>query len=68
MEKVIEFGGKIVACSDSNGYVVDDNGLDLDLIKEIKEVRRGRIADYAREKGKTARYIESGSNGMFHAM
>src|SRR5690606_2418589 len=42
MEKIIAFGGKVVACSDSNGYVVDERGIDLDLVKEIKEVRRGR--------------------------
>ncbi|MCB1446119.1 MAG: NADP-specific glutamate dehydrogenase [Rhizobiaceae bacterium] len=60
MEKILEFGGRIVACSDSAGYVVDDDGIDLDLVKEIKEVRRGRIAEYARER-KQARYVEKGS-------
>ena len=61
IEKVAEFGGKIVACSDSNGYVVDENGIDLDLVKEIKEVKRGRISDYAKAKGPSVRYIEGGS-------
>jgi glutamate dehydrogenase (NADP+) len=61
MEKVIEFGGKIMACSDSSGYVVDENGIDLDLIKEIKEVRRGRISEYARLKGTGSHFIEGGS-------
>ncbi|WP_374843350.1 NADP-specific glutamate dehydrogenase [Brucella haematophila] len=61
MEKVIEFGGKIVACSDSNGYIVDENGIDLDLVKEIKEVRRERISEYARQKGQSVHYIEGGS-------
>ncbi len=61
MEKIIEFGGKIVACSDSNGYVVDESGIDLDLVKEIKEVRRQRIAEYARLKGTGSRYVEGGS-------
>jgi glutamate dehydrogenase (NADP+) len=61
MEKILEFGGKIVACSDSNGYVVDENGIDLDLVKEIKEVRRERISEYARLKGKGSHYIEGGS-------
>jgi glutamate dehydrogenase (NADP+) len=42
------FGGKVVACSDSGGYVVDENGIDLALVKEIKEVRRERISEYAR--------------------
>lgn len=61
MEKVLEFGGKIVACSDSNGYIVDENGIDLDLVKEIKEVRRARISEYARLKGTGSHYIENGS-------
>ncbi|QQF06786.1 NADP-specific glutamate dehydrogenase [Sinorhizobium meliloti] len=61
MEKVIEFGGKIVACSDSNGYVVDEDGIDLELVKEIKEVRRERISEYARLTGAGTHYIEAGS-------
>ena len=61
MEKVMEFGGKIMACSDSGGYVVDENGIDLDLVKEIKEVRRARISEYARIKGTGTHYIEKGS-------
>ncbi|ASQ06121.1 NADP-specific glutamate dehydrogenase [Sinorhizobium meliloti] len=61
MEKVIKFGGKIVACSDSNGYVVDEDGIDLELVKEIKEVRRERISEYARLKGAGTHYIEAGS-------
>ena len=45
-EKAIELGAKVVAMSDSNGYIYDCNGIDLDVIKEIKEVRRGRIKEY----------------------
>ncbi|WP_312529143.1 NADP-specific glutamate dehydrogenase [Paracoccus sp. (in: a-proteobacteria)] len=51
IEKVQSFGGKVIACSDSSGYIVDENGIDLALVKEIKEVRRGRISEYARIKG-----------------
>ncbi|MFC3631202.1 NADP-specific glutamate dehydrogenase [Paracoccus angustae] len=51
IEKVQSYGGKVVACSDSSGYIVDENGLDLILVKEIKEVRRGRISEYLRLKG-----------------
>ncbi len=61
MEKILAFGGKVVACSDSNGYVVDENGIDLALVKELKEVRRERICEYVRLKGKGAYYIEDGS-------
>ncbi|MBQ7736324.1 MAG: NADP-specific glutamate dehydrogenase [Oscillospiraceae bacterium] len=49
-EKVMQLGGKVVAMSDSNGYVYDPAGIDLDLIKDIKLVRRARIKEYAKEK------------------
>ncbi len=61
MEKVMEIGGKIVACSDSGGYVVDENGIDLDLVKDIKEVRRERISEYARRRGAGSHYVDGGS-------
>lgn len=46
-EKVQQLGGKVIALSDSNGYIYDKDGIDLNLVKEIKEVRRGRIKEYA---------------------
>jgi len=46
-QKITEMGGKVVAMSDSNGYVVDENGIDLQVVKQIKEVERGRIKEYA---------------------
>jgi glutamate dehydrogenase (NADP+) len=61
VEKLQQLGSRVVACSDSNGYVVDEDGLDLDLLKEIKEVRRSRISDYATLKGGAARYVEGRS-------
>ncbi len=61
IEKVQQFGGTVIACSDSNGYVIDENGIDLDLVKEIKEVRRERISEYARRKGTGSHYIDKGS-------
>ena len=45
--KATELGGKVVTMSDSNGYVYDPNGIDLAYVKELKEVRRGRIKEYA---------------------
>lgn len=45
-EKAINLGAKVVAMSDSNGYIYDENGIDLDLIKQIKEVKRSRIKEY----------------------
>ncbi len=61
IEKVHELGGTVVACSDSGGYVVDEKGIDLDLVKEIKEVRRGRIADYVDARGGAAVHVADGS-------
>jgi glutamate dehydrogenase (NADP+) len=60
IEKVHQLGGTVVACSDSAGYVVDEDGIDLELVKEIKEVRRGRIAEYA-DRRPSARYVDGGS-------
>ncbi|MBR6301536.1 NADP-specific glutamate dehydrogenase, partial [bacterium] len=45
-EKATAMGAKVVAMSDSNGCIYDENGMDLDLVKEIKEVKRGRIKEY----------------------
>jgi len=50
IEKLQQLGAIVVACSDSSGYVVDENGIDLDLLKEVKEVQRGRVADYAEQR------------------
>lgn len=60
IEKVHQLGGVAVACSDSSGYVVDGRGIDLELLKEIKEVRRGRICEYA-EAVPHAAFVEGGS-------
>lgn len=46
IEKAQELGAHVVACSDSNGYIYDKDGIDLDVVKEIKEVKRGRIKEY----------------------
>ena len=56
-EKAQQLGAKVVALSDSNGYVFDPNGIQLDIVKDIKEVRRGRIKEYA-EKVSGAVYTE----------
>ncbi len=51
-QKATELGGKVVAMSDSNGYIYDPNGINLDVVKQIKEVERGRIKEYVnRVKG-----------------
>jgi glutamate dehydrogenase (NADP+) len=46
MEKIRALGGRVVACSDSGGYVYDERGIDLERVKQIKEVERGRISEY----------------------
>ncbi|MFR1834084.1 MAG: NADP-specific glutamate dehydrogenase [Lachnospiraceae bacterium] len=56
-EKAQQLGAKVVALSDSNGYVYDKDGIKLDIVKEIKEVRRGRIKEYA-DAVSTAVYTE----------
>lgn len=56
-QKATELGAKVVALSDSNGYIYDENGINLDVVKEIKEVKRGRIKEYL-EKVPTAKFVE----------
>ena len=47
VEKARQLGGKVVTMSDSSGYIYDPNGIQLDVVKDIKEVKRGRIKEYA---------------------
>lgn len=56
-EKFTELGAKVVTMSDSNGYIYDGDGIKLDIVKEIKEVKRGRIKEYV-DKVKSAKYVE----------
>lgn len=49
MEKAFELGAKVVACSDSNGYVYDSSGINLDTVKRLKEVERKRIKEYVKD-------------------
>jgi glutamate dehydrogenase (NADP+) len=58
-EKVQELGGNVVALSDSGGYIYDPEGVDLDLVKQIKEVERGRIKEYAQQRDSAEFYSES---------
>ena len=62
-EKATELGAKVVALSDSNGYIYDPNGINLDVVKEIKEVKRGRIKEYLNYV-KDAKY-EEGCRGIW---
>ncbi|HZY74281.1 MAG TPA: NADP-specific glutamate dehydrogenase [Edaphobacter sp.] len=60
IEKVQQLGGKVVACSDSGGYIYDENGIDLECVKQIKEIRRGRISEYTKSQPR-CKYISGGS-------
>lgn len=57
MEKVHEYEGIVIACSDSDGYIIDEEGIDIELVKEIKENRRGRISEYVNDRPHAA-YFE----------
>ncbi|ADU65603.1 NADP-specific glutamate dehydrogenase [Desulfurispirillum indicum] len=59
-EKVHELGGKVIACSDSNGVIIDEKGINLELVQQLKEVERRRIKDYTKYET-DARYIEKGN-------
>lgn len=63
IEKAQALGAKVVACSDSCGYIIDEAGIQVELVKTIKEVRRGRIKEYL-EVVPTARYVE-GCQGIW---
>ena len=62
-QKVNQLGGKVIAMSDSNGYIVDENGIDYKVIQEIKEVKRARIKTYL-DYVPSARYVE-GCSGIW---
>jgi len=60
IQKVTELGGLVVACSDSQGYVVDEKGLDVELLNQVKIVEGGRISEYV-NRVPQARYVSGGS-------
>ena len=62
-EKATQLGGKVVALSDSTGYVYDKNGIDLDVVKEIKLARRARISEYV--KAVPAAEYHEGCSGIW---
>lgn len=57
LQKATQLGATVIAVSDSNGYIIDENGIDFDLLVEIKEKRRASLTEYAAEKT-SARYYE----------
>ncbi|MBC3988328.1 NADP-specific glutamate dehydrogenase [Streptomyces sp. AC563] len=61
IEKLRALGANPVTCSDSSGYVVDEKGVDVELLKQVKEVERGRVDTYAERRGASARFVPGGS-------
>lgn len=61
MEKAIELGARVVACSDSNGYIYDEEGIDLYLVKQIKEVHSDRISEYVKYRPE-AKYVDDSTD------
>lgn len=63
--KLQDLGAHVVACSDSSGYIVDEDGIDLDLLREIKDVRRGRIAEYQAAKGASCYFVPADKGAIW---
>jgi glutamate dehydrogenase (NADP+) len=59
VQKAQSYGAKVVAVSDSNGYVVDEDGIDLAVVKRLKEVERARISEYIKDRP-NAKYVAGG--------
>jgi glutamate dehydrogenase (NADP+) len=64
-QKAQQLGAKVITMSDSNGYVIDEDGIDLAAVQEIKEVKRGRIKDYVANHP-NAKYVEGA--GLWQAV
>ncbi|MFE6132554.1 MULTISPECIES: NADP-specific glutamate dehydrogenase [Streptomyces] len=60
IEKLTRSGAHPMTCSDSEGCVVDEKGIDLELLRQIKEVERARVSEYAKRRGASARYLPGG--------
>jgi len=63
-EKAMQLGAKVISMSDSNGFIHDEDGIDLNAVKEIKDIRKGRISEYTSYK-KSARYFD-GCSGVWN--
>jgi glutamate dehydrogenase (NADP+) len=64
IQKCQQLGAKVIACSDSNGYVVDENGINLKTVQQLKEVERKRIKEYVKHHP-DAKYVE-GCSGIWN--
>jgi glutamate dehydrogenase (NADP+) len=57
IEKATQLGAQVIACSDSKGFVHDPDGIDVDLLKEVKQVERESLSEYAERRGGKARFV-----------
>ncbi|MCV7191930.1 NADP-specific glutamate dehydrogenase [Mycolicibacterium brumae] len=57
IEKIHQLGGTVIGCSDSGGYIVDEKGVDVEVLREVKEVRRARIGEYVELRAGGATYV-----------
>ncbi len=66
IQKAHQMGAKVVTCSDSTGWIYDSEGIDVELLKEVKEVKRARLSEYAAAR-KSAEYHEkkNGEHGVW---
>ena len=66
IQKVHQLGGKVVTCSDSTGWIYDENGIDVAVLKDVKEVKRARLTEYAAAVP-SAQYFEkkNGEHGVW---
>lgn len=58
IKRVHQLGGTVLACSDSSGVIFEEDGIDFDLLRQVKETERARLSEYARRRGKGAQYQE----------
>jgi glutamate dehydrogenase (NADP+) len=61
IEKVQHLGGHVVACSDTSGYIHDPGGIDVEMLKQVKLTERASLSEYARRRGRRARFVPGGS-------
>ncbi|MDF9279075.1 NADP-specific glutamate dehydrogenase [Arthrobacter sp. EH-1B-1] len=59
--KAQSMGANVITCSDSSGYVVEEQGIDVELLRDIKENQRLRVSDYAEQRGSGAVFVQDGS-------
>ena len=64
-EKAQQLGARVVALNDSNGYIYDENGINLDTVKLIKEIQRGRISDYIKHHPHAKYTVAAEEYGQF---